>query len=187
MGSDKALLRLQPGGRSVIQRLLDATSSLSDDRFVVAPPRPGYRDLGCRLVAERVLGAGPLSGIEAALRAARYDRCLILACDLPLLSAPLLCWLAELPCERDALVPNAPDPARAGEYRVQPLAAIYARRCLPVVSALLDTGERRLSSLLERLDVCFVAPETLASIDPDGQSFLNLNTPNDLERARRRG
>jgi molybdopterin-guanine dinucleotide biosynthesis protein A len=189
MGTDKALIALPPDGKTVLQRVLESASTVADELFVVAPSRPGYQALGVRLVPERAAGIGPLSGVEAALATARHDRCLVLACDLPLLSAALLAWLADLPCDRDALVPISRvttfDPESDDRRRPQPLAAIYARRCLPRVSALIGAGVRRLSALLECLDVCFVEPDALERIDPDCRSFLNLNSPADLERVRR--
>jgi molybdenum cofactor guanylyltransferase len=182
MGTDKALLRPRPDGKGVLAIVIKAAGTVSDDVFVVAPRRPAYVDLGCRLVPERALGAGPLSGVEAALRAARHDRCLVLACDLPLLSASLLHRLTTWPCDRDALVPLVPDPFIDGGFRPQPLVAVYERRCLSRVSALIDSGERRLGALLDRLDVCFIPPGALTEVDPDLRSFLNLNTPADLEQ-----
>jgi molybdopterin-guanine dinucleotide biosynthesis protein A len=189
MGIDKALIALPPDGKIVLQRVLESAAAVADELFVVAPPRPGYRACGVRLVPERIPGIGPLGGIEAALATARHDRCLVLACDLPLLSAGLLRRLAETPCDRDALVPisrgSAGLPAGDGASQSQPLVAIYARRCLPRITALIDAGERRPSTLLAHLEVCFLAPDALEDSDPDLRSFLNLNTPVDLDRVRR--
>jgi molybdopterin-guanine dinucleotide biosynthesis protein A len=185
MGTDKSLIELPPNGRTVLEHVLDSARTVADELFVVAPRRRGYQALGVRLVPERAVGSGPLSGLEAALTTAKNDRCLVLACDLPLLCPRLLRRLVDVPCDRDALVPlsraSAIDSPDANPRQPQPLVAIYARHCLPRVTALLDAGVRRLSALHEWLDVCFVDPSHLEDIDPDLRSFLNLNTPADLD------
>jgi molybdenum cofactor guanylyltransferase len=185
MGTDKALLSLSPGGPAVLQTVLEAARTVSGDVFVVAPTRPAYLELGCPLVPERSPGVGPLGGVEAALRAARHDRCLVLACDLPLLAPALLGWLAACQTDRAAVVPLSREPGAAGATRPQPLVAVYHPSCLPHVTALLDSGERRMSALLDRIEVRYVEPEELEMVDPGLRSFLNLNTPEDLARVRR--
>jgi molybdopterin-guanine dinucleotide biosynthesis protein A len=73
--------------------------------------------------------------------------------------------------------------------RPQPLCAIYARSCLPVVQTLSAGGVpgQRGSSLtgfLERLQVRWVGEAQVALFGPPERLFFNVNTPEDLLRAR---
>ena len=62
--------------------------------------------------------------------------------------------------------------------RPQPLFGLYRRTCLPEAAGMLAVGENKLQLLLDR-----VATVYLPTADPD--PFRNLNTPEELERARR--
>jgi molybdopterin-guanine dinucleotide biosynthesis protein A len=122
-------------------------------------------------VSDRLRGAGPLSGIEAALGATRSDWNLIAACDMPSLNDTLLRQLAKAAAD-DAVVPRYPD------GRIEPLCALYHRRSHAAAASALAAGARRVSDFIARLTVRYVEVT-------DSRPFLNLNTPEDLENYRR--
>src|SRR3954468_20117245 len=87
-GADKASLAV--GGARIIDRQLAALAGVADDIRIVARERDGYGVLGLRVIGDAVAGAGPLGGLYSALLDAAHDRVLILACDLPFVTAALL-------------------------------------------------------------------------------------------------
>jgi len=177
LGADKALLEF--GGAPLLQIVVERVSQVCG-RVIVALDRPGrYRRLGLSadLVADASPGLGPLAGLQAGLRACETAHALAVACDLPFLNAALLRYMAGLPRDYEALVPNSGG-------RDHPLHAVYARSCLPEVDALLAAGGGSMRQLLGRLDVRRLDERELQRFDPDGLSLLNLNEQPDLERAR---
>lgn len=124
-------------------------------------------------VPDRYPGEGPLAGLEAALRAASTPWCLVVACDMPALDPASLrrLWEGVLsdsgPARPLAVVPVV-------EGRLQPLHALYHRDALPQVEEALAAGRRSLTALVEAL------PARLL-VSAAGPSFLNANTPEDLE------
>jgi len=66
---------------------------------------------------------------------------------------------------------------------IEPLCARYARALLPVVDARVRAGELAIHELLEQGGVDWIADGELAALDPEGRSFFNVNTPDDLARA----
>ena len=68
-------------------------------------------------------GNGPLSGIHVALKAAKNEEVLCIACDMPLTSREVLYYLGEYVTDADVLVPLCDD-------RLQPLCAVYHKRLL---------------------------------------------------------
>src|SRR4051812_16182117 len=86
MGTDKALIRLESGGQTMLERVLDRVRPLSDDVFVVATARDEYRRFGVDVLPDLYPDAAVLGGIASALRHARHPRCLVVSCDHPLLS-----------------------------------------------------------------------------------------------------
>jgi molybdopterin-guanine dinucleotide biosynthesis protein A len=68
----------------------------------------------------------------------------------------------------------------------QPTHAVYSRNCLPVVEDLIRKGDLKIQRLMTTpaLRVRVITEDEILRIDPAGQSFLNVNTPSDLDRAR---
>lgn len=168
MGRDKALIEI--GGRPLALAAAEALGSVCDSVAFVGDPER-YKTLGLPVISDRQRGAGPLSGIEAALGATCSEWNFIAACDMPALNASLLRDLAAA-ASLDAAVPQYPD------GRIEPLCAVYHRRCHAVAADALATGIRRISDFIARLRVRYVQVT-------DPQPFLNLNTPEDLEKYRR--
>ncbi|GAB4475306.1 MAG: molybdenum cofactor guanylyltransferase [Anaerolineae bacterium] len=177
MGRDKGLIEL--GGVPLIEHLLRRVGGLADEVLITTNNPVGYAYLGLRLAGDDQPGAGALHGLLTALRAARGDLVLILACDMPFVSRRLIEHLLALTPEADVVVPRWDD-------RFQPLHAVYRRAtCLPAVEAALARDERRVISFYEGLQVVTVDEETVARLNPGGRSFFNINTPEDLAEAER--
>jgi molybdopterin-guanine dinucleotide biosynthesis protein A len=186
MGRDKAILSLGPGEPPVIARVLAAVATVTDDVVVVSPHRPGYRELGVRVVPDRQPGLGPLGGIATALEIARHEHCLIVSCDLPFLDPRVLAWLATHRRDYELLLPvvrSGIDPQADATPRPQPLHAVYARSCLATVRARIAVGDLRLASIAERVRTKTVTEADLAGIPNGLGSFFNMNTPADANQA----
>ena len=176
-GADKASLPI--GDARIIDRQLAALSAVADDVRIVANDRDRYAGLGLRVVPDAVPDRGPLGGLYTALLDASHDRVLVLACDLPFVTTALLERLvaeSRTGEEVDAVVPRS---ARG----LEPLCALYTKRCAGRILTRLERGELAVAGLLEELRVRELGPEALAPYD-DGSLFENVNTPHDHERAR---
>lgn len=177
MGRDKALLLL--AGRPLITHVLERAAPLGDDILITTNTPDEYGFLGgVRLVPDDQPGAGPLTGLRTALRAARHEVVLVLACDLPFVSPPLLEHMLNLIGPADAVLPRW-----RGEF--EPLHAIYRRTCLPAMDQALTEGRRRVISFLPAVRTVIVDEDQIRTFDPQGLTFFNLNTPDDLRRAER--
>jgi molybdopterin-guanine dinucleotide biosynthesis protein A len=176
-GADKAALVV--GRARIIDRQLAALAAVADDIRIIANDRARYAGLQIPVIADAIAGAGALGGLYSALLDARHDRVLILACDLPFVTAALFQRLvaesggAE---EIDAVVPRS---ARG----LEPLCALYSRRCAAAARARIDCGDLRVAGLLADLRVRELGPAVLAPYD-EGSLFENVNTPHDHARAR---
>src|SRR3972149_9665322 len=131
MGRDKGLVLLR--GQPMIRHLLDRVADLGDEVLVTTNSPEDYAFLGVRLAPDEQPGAGALNGLRTALLAARGDKVLVLGCDMPFVSRPLLSHLIELSSQADLVVPKA-----GGYY--EPMHAVYDRRCLAELEASLEAG-----------------------------------------------
>ena len=178
MGRDKALLKL--GGAPQVVRTARLVESVVAPPVIVGEAGP-YRELGLRVIADDWPGAGPLGGIATALRASEAPWNLIVACDLPHLTRAWLAYLVEraLATQADAVLPMSTG-------GVEPLCAMYHKRCEPAIRAALEGGTRKVTDGLKELLVEMIGPLEWKSFDSEGLLFKNMNAPEDYDEARAR-
>ena len=177
LGIDKALLELD--GQTLLSRVVQKLSPLSDDLIVVtnSPEDYEYLALGVRFVPDERPGEGALMGIHSGLKAARHQLALTVACDMPFLNMSLLRFMLDNIAGHDAVVP------RLEGGLLEPLHAVYGKRCLPFMASLLAQGRRRIAAFLDQVNVFYVEQATIDRLDPLGLSFVNVNTAADWQRA----
>jgi len=185
MGQDKGLLEF--GGEPLILRLARLLDPLVAGVTVVGSPER-YAVLGLRTMADQNFWSndgkgmvqGPLAGIASAL--ARTDTIwnLILACDLPYLTAEWLGWVfaRAMDCDKQIVMPHT---ARG----LEPLAAVYRRECCAPIAATLARGVRKVTDAMEEFQIEIVSERDWRGVDPDGRVLGNMNTPADYEEARK--
>ncbi len=186
MGQDKAFLRLEPGGPMLLEIVLAHLRGVADDVLIVANDTLRHEGFGARVVPDVVPGFGTLSGIHAALTAAAHEHCLIVACDMPLLSPAVLAYMAAQPRDYDVLIPQTPGVSRQGNSGqiYQTLHAIYARRCAEPIAAQLAAGNRQVVGFFPHVNARIVDRQALLALDPQELTFMNTNTPDALDLAR---
>lgn len=187
LGSDKRRLRLWgDGGPTLLERTAALVGSLCDETIAVLNDGDDWPELRVRMVPDVYPDAGPLSGIYSGLAAATQPYALVVAADMPLLEPALLRWMIEQPRDYDVLAPrSASDGRTRNRLSAETLHAIYSRACLQPIRAVLEAGERKVVAFFPAVRVRYVEPEELARLDPVGQAFRNINTPDDLEDVRK--
>ena len=174
MGRDKG--NLHAGGGTLIERIVDRLSPGVGEVIIAGGDPP--RIAGIHHVADTRPGAGPLAGISAGLTATSSELAWVVACDLPdvepavgdLLFASFPQGEGEGGGDVDAVVPRL-------DGRVEGLCAVYRRTLAARIVALIDTGERRVTALLDQIRVRYIGADELRRVDPELRSFRNLNTP----------
>jgi molybdopterin-guanine dinucleotide biosynthesis protein A len=169
-GRDKGSLCV--GGRSILAHQLEVLSQLTDDILLVGGPTDAGVATGIRCVPDRVPQNGPLAGLDAALAAARDDRVIIVACDMPFITAEFLKNLVALSQSVDAVVPRT-------ERGYHPLCAVYGRSCHPAVLRRLAEHRLKMLELFEDLSVHVVDRESVALFGGE-RVLANVNTPDEL-------
>jgi molybdopterin-guanine dinucleotide biosynthesis protein A len=176
MGRDKSLLEL--GGVALLQRTARLIEPLVA-RLVVVGPSGRYSSFSLRVIPDDKAGVGPLGAIATALRHSAGEWNLIVACDLPYLTAD---WIDFLICralasQADALLPHT-------EGGPEPLCAMYRTSAGPAIAAALDGGVRKIMDGLAELMVEQLSLGEWKAFDSAGRLFKNMNSPADYEEAR---
>jgi molybdenum cofactor guanylyltransferase len=187
MGTDKALLPLVAGGRPMLEIVLERLSAVADDTIVVADDQAKYAALGVSVVPDLSRQVGALGGIQAAVAWSTHEFCLVVACDMPFLSLPLLRRMAEEPRDYDVLVPLIPGESRQRDDGLvyQTLHAIYSKRCLPFIEQRIAEGKKQVIGFFDDVRVRTLDVAEITRWDPGLHSFFNANTPDALRVAAR--
>ncbi len=175
---NKALATID--GESLLQRVVSSLSFLNSDIIVVIakgqqlPELADYPKL--RIVTDAYVAKGPLVGIYSGLLASDSFYNLVVACDMPFLNRKLIGYMLEISAGFDLVIPRLGD-------MVEPLHAVYSRNCLGAIEKLLDSGNLKTGSLLNRVRVRYVEAGEIDRFDPEHLSFFNINTEAELRRA----
>ena len=172
-GRPKALLPI--GDQRIIDHQIAVLRTVADQLAIVTIDRDRYGALGVPVWEDLVPGAGPLGGIYTALVNATTSHTLVVAGDMPFLTAPFLRRLAQVGRDVDVAIPRTAD-------GYQPLCACYGSRCAPVIRRSIEGNALKVTDLLSEVSVRELGPEELEPFDPDGRLFFNINTPDDYER-----
>lgn len=171
MGQNKSFVRLN--GKPMIEHIIEQLASLELPIFVVTNDLEAYAHYGLPLVPDVVSDRGAMGGIYTALQWSFTPYVLCAACDMPFLNPALLRLLIEHRADCDAVVARLCD-----VWQVFP--GVYSHACLPTLEVSLSTGQFQLQSILSTLQIYPLNIDELRIIDPQLQSFINLNTPDEL-------
>lgn len=178
MGQDKAFVDL--GGKTLIEHVIARSAELGQAETLLITNRPAdYQHLGLPMYPDILPDKGSLGGIYTALVQAQSPDALVLACDMPFISTDLLRYMVGLIDESTDIV--AP---RIDGYP-QGLHAIYKKTCLAPIAKQLAADRLKIIRFYDQMRVRYLDEPDYAEFDAEGRSFANLNTPQELEGARR--
>ena len=165
MGADKALLPWR--GRTLLESIASAAAEVASLVAVIGDSGR-YARFGYPVFPDCIPGCGPLSGLHTILQLDLAEWNLVLACDMPSLSAILLqtliCVAETAPAPVHCVVPVT-------NQHPEPLCALYHRSCRPLVESAMSRGCFKMRDLLSHLDGVTVAQPSPVP--------ANLNTPAD--------
>lgn len=171
MGRDKAGIRL--GGKTLLEHSLDNADTWGGKNILVAgqarpwvhaqyvPDPPGHE-------------SSSLLGLYAGLLASSSPWVLFCGCDMPFIRREVVAML---------WVSKNYGGAVARWQRLQPLPGLYPRRAIQVIEAMLAERRYHLANLLDRLAPGVVEEAKIAATDPQGISFFNINSQQELAQA----
>lgn len=172
MGQDKGLVKL--AGIPLIEHVLKRLNGVADETIITSNNPDSYRYLKLPIASDKVPGAGALAGLQTALRAAKGDFVFVVACDMPLVNRQLVKFIVSQANDADLVIPLFND-------RYQPFHALYRRDTgLKAIEQSISDNQRRMISIHSNLKVREIQSIEFEDIDPLGDSFVNVNDPQEL-------
>lgn len=176
MGRNKALIKI--GGQAILQRIISATADLGQFETILITNTPDlYTDYDLAMYSDIVPDSGSLGGIYTALFHSQTAYTVMIACDMPFVSADVLRIMLAQRQNFDAVVPTV-------KGYLQGLHAIYRHTCLDLIRENIEQNKLKVSKIFEDLQVRYLDEIILADANSSGLALMNVNTPDDLKRAR---
>ena len=184
-GTDKGLLKI--ANRSLILYVTEIASSIADEIFIVTNSKrkielysKEVKNLKIKYFLDLYNDIGPLAGIYTGLINSKKEYSLIIPFDTPFLSKKILFLLIKLCEDKNAIIPRWPN------GHIEPLHAVYKTKlAFNAAKDAIANKEKKVSAMIQRInDVCYISTNSLRKYDPTLQTFLNINTPLDLEKAK---
>jgi len=176
IGSDKNKSLLKLKGEYLIDIVRSRLKCVvGNNIIIVGPPEkyPSYKQVVPDLFPQK----GPLIGIYSGLKTSPSQYNLVVGCDMPFLEVKLLKYMVENINFNDIVVP------RYGDGYIEPLCAIYSRRCLDAIERNLAKRNFSVRAIFPHLKVKFIENEEIRRYDPKFYSFFNINYKKDLIEA----
>ncbi len=177
LGIDKRFLDI--GGRTCLQRVLDAYHGIFDEILIVADAVEPFTSLGARVVVDLIPDKATLGGLYTGLHYAAGERVFAAAADMPWINPAAIRLVLDQAASGDIVIPNV-------EGKLQSMHAVYSKACLPFLRALVEAGTLKVQDLCNcpELRVHRIPQSAFTAVDPELRSFFNINTPDDLAQAK---
>ena len=174
MGRNKAFLKVN--GEVIIEKITRLFKALFDEVILVTSSPDEYKYLNTKIVADIYPKSGSLIGIYSGLYHTSSQYAFVAACDMPFLKKDFIEYLIKQKDGYDIVIPFSPD----GQ---QPLHAIYSKSCLKPMEDQIKKGVLKIVDILPRLSVRYVKEDEMIPFDPEFNSFFNVNTPSEFQKA----
>ena len=125
--------------------------------------------LGMPMIGDIVEQRGPMVGIYSSLVCTGAPELFVAACDMPFIKAEVVELITGKYHGQDALLPLF-------QGRPQPLLGIYSHHGAAVMKERIGRTRKALWDLLQEMAVQYIHEEEIAAADPEGRSFVNINT-----------
>jgi molybdopterin-guanine dinucleotide biosynthesis protein A len=175
-GVNKAFMEVC--GQRIIDRIVSIFKRLFRETMIVTNQPLDFAYLGIRIVSDLVPGKGALGGLFTGLFHSSSSHIFVAACDMPFLNPDLISYMIKIADDYDVCVPVLKE-------GMEPLHAIYSKRCLKPIERQIKKGDMRITSIYSKLKVRKLSEEELRDIDPSLLSFRNINTFEDYEKVKR--
>lgn len=157
------------GGKSSLQIIMDKFCRIFEETIIITNDPELYEGFAQRIEPDIFPRRGPVAGIHAALYHASYNSVFVLGCDMPFIDTGVIAYMVEQIGDHQAVVPEI-------DGRLQPLAALYSRSCLPVFEHHLQQDKLKLIRIIqEELDIRVIKEQELAQFGQVKEIFFNVN------------
>jgi len=190
---------IEVGGKKIIERNLKILRRLFPQVMLVTNQPELYLYPGVTLLGDVYDTRGPMTGVLTALLNSPCEWVFVSACDMPFINPVLIRSMAGerynpscLPIlneqmRKDISLSTKPDiydvVVPVINHRAEPLFAFYSKRVIKSLERFILMGKKGIKYFLlnQNNRVKYITSDEIKDTDPEARSFINLNTPEDIE------
>lgn len=171
MGENKAFIEIE--GVPIIHRIHTLFRNLFLETIIVTNQKDLFSNLESRIYNDLLPQRGALGGLYTGLFFSSLQYSFCVACDMPFLKEKVIEYLIKDIEGYDVIVPRTTD-------GLQPLHAIYSKNCLGPIKKVIEQEKFKIIDIYPMVNVKIIEDEEFKYLDPMGESFININTPEEL-------
>jgi len=171
MGKNKAFIEID--GIPIIQRILTLFKTLFSEIIIVTNEVELFQNFEAKVHRDLIPGQGALGGLYTGIYYSSFPHAFCVACDMPFLKGSVIRYLIHKVEDHDVVVPRTGD-------GLEPLHAIYSKNCLDPIRKIMEHKQFKVLDFYPMVKVNIVEESEFRSLDPARESFLNVNTPEEL-------
>jgi len=177
MGMNKAFIEIE--GIPMIQHILSLFEKIFNENIIVTNEKEGFINFKkAKIYRDFIPNRGVLEGLYTGLFYSSFEYSFCVACDMPFINESVIKLLIKKIKDQDVIVPKTND-------GLQPLHAIYSKRCLDPIKRIIESGRFRILDFYPFVKVKIIEEDEFIFLDPKRISFLNINTPEELNLVRK--
>ncbi len=178
MGENKAFIEIE--GIPIITRIHRILKELFQEIIIVVNDNDKelFKDFDSKAYSDLVPQGGALGGLYTGLFFSSSPYSFCVGCDMPFLKESVIRYLMKEAKNDDVIVPRTKD-------GLQPLHAIYSKNCLEPIRKTMG-GKSRIIDFFPMVRVKVIEEYEFSFLDPSRDSFININTPEELLLAKKR-
>ncbi len=176
MGENKAFIQIE--GVPIIKRIYDLFKGMFLEVIIVTNQKDLFLDFDSKIYSDLIPGKGALGGLYTGILLSSFEHCFCVACDMPFIKKSLVQYLIESIGDADVVVPQTKD-------GLEPLHAVYSKNCIEPIRRLMEEGKSKIVDIYDQVKVKIVDEKDFFRFDPAGESFINVNTPEELRSIRK--
>lgn len=163
-------------GERIIDRNIGLFGAYFKRIFISTNTPELYFYTGAIMIGDIMPQKGPMTGLYSVLTVPGVSEVFVTACDMPFINVILVQYLVERWTRGvDAVIP-------VYRNKPEPLFGVYSKKIVGVMEDSIGKGEGSLQHFLSKITVLFVGEEEVIQRDPEGKSFVNINTLEDYRR-----
>jgi molybdopterin-guanine dinucleotide biosynthesis protein A len=171
MGKNKAFIEID--GVPIIQRIHNLFKTLFSEIVIVTNEVELFQNFEAKIYRDLIPDQGALGGLYTGIYYSSFLHAFCVACDMPFLKGSVIRYLIEKMEDYDVVVPRTKD-------GLHPLHAIYSRNCLDAIKKIIEHGQFKIMDFYPMVKVNIVEESEFRTLDLARESFLNVNTPEEL-------
>ena len=171
MGKNKAFIEID--GVPIIQRIHTLFKTLFPEIMIITNEVELFGHFEAKVYRDLIPDQGALGGLYTGIYYSSFPYAFCVACDMPFLKGSVIRYLIEKVNDNDVVVPRT-------EGGLEPLHAIYSKNCLGPIRMIMEHKDFKVLDFYSMVKVNIVEESEFRSLDPSGESFLNVNTPEEL-------